>query len=546
MKTRLLLLMILGTSIVKGQVFEWATHVTTEDGTSEAIAVTTDNEDAVYSLGLFGDYQDFDPSEDEFIMTAPDSEKSGFVQKLDKNGNFEWAIQLDNDELELSGIVTSSDNKVYIFGHFEHTIDLDPSDAEFIVETWPSRKDMFLLCLDQNGNFLWGQGIGELSTHETSRAIAIDQDDNIYISGPYEGKSIIIKYNSTGTELWRYVAIDGGYNTRQLAVNNDNDLIVTGLFWDDTLDIDVSDDVYEIYGHTGLSNSDFVMNLNSEGDFQWAVSIGGEGSLWMQDIAIDQSNNIYMVGGFFSGDIDVDPSESEEIITAGFEPDGFVLKLSETGSFEWVGTCGTEPYEDMVYGVHIDNEQVYLTGSFYSSVDFDFSATEHVLTSNGQRDVFVQVLGLDGEFKWVQNTGAGQNDIGYDITVDQDGSIYTVGKFQNEVDFDPSDSEFILESLDGTDAFVQKLNTSLGTTEIAKESSMRVYPNPCHGSLYIINNDQEQISIEIYDILGTLRLTESFGSQTHEINMTSFSEGLYLVVIKDRKGNISSKKIIKN
>lgn len=90
-------------------------------------------------------------------------------------------------------------------------------------------------------------------------------------------------------------------------------------------------------------------------------------------------------------------------------------------------------------------------------------------------------------------------------------------------------------------AFCAQYN--VGFDEIKESQDFILYPNPTPG-LFQIKTDQEINSIEVLDIFGR-RIYYSEKNQT-EINISTFTNGIYFVRLIDSKGNSVVKKIIKN
>lgn len=85
----------------------------------------------------------------------------------------------------------------------------------------------------------------------------------------------------------------------------------------------------------------------------------------------------------------------------------------------------------------------------------------------------------------------------------------------------------------------------MSTTEIAKTET-KIHPNPVKDILYIKNSDNILISsIRLLDIMGKL-IWESKGiNNTLEIDVKSYSKGLYILQIEYENGSTKTKKIIK-
>ena len=98
----------------------------------------------------------------------------------------------------------------------------------------------------------------------------------------------------------------------------------------------------------------------------------------MRGITVDELG-VY-VTGIYKDTIDIDPGLLEynlvpEFNTSGsFSFDSFVLKLDSSGNFVWANTIGGK-YDDFIKSISIDHHSnVYVTGFFSDTVDFDPSA----------------------------------------------------------------------------------------------------------------------------------------------------------------------------
>jgi len=72
---------------------------------------------------------------------------------------------------------------------------------------------------------------------------------------------------------------------------------------------------------------------------------------------------------------------------------------------------------------------VYTTGHFGGTVDFDPGAGTTNLTSNGHEDVFVSKLDSSGDLVWAKSFGGTGRDRGWAVAVDSSGNVYTAGFF---------------------------------------------------------------------------------------------------------------------
>jgi hypothetical protein len=80
---------------------------------------------------------------------------------------------------------------------------------------------------------------------------------------------------------------------------------------------------------------------------------------------------------------------------------------------------------------------VFFTGSFHGTVDFDPGASVVNLVSNGNSDIFFAKYDANGNFLLAKSFGAGAFDTGSFIALDASGSIFVSGYYRLTVDFDP-------------------------------------------------------------------------------------------------------------
>ncbi len=210
----------------------------------------------------------------------------------------------------------------------------------------------------------------------------------------------------------------------------------------------------------------FISKLDALGNFVWAKKIGGLDSDIAYSICLDSSGNIFIAGSF-AGTVDFDPGVGIHNVTSNGSADVFILKLDTYGNFIWAKTFGGSNL-DRGNSISVDlSGNIYTTGHFWFTVDFDPGVGTYNLTSNGLEDVFILKLDSSGNFLWAKKFGGTSSDLNSTLKVDAAGNIYTSGVFNGTVDFNPGPAVYNLVSAGYEDVFISKLD-SLGNFVWAK------------------------------------------------------------------------------
>ena len=128
--------------------------------------------------------------------------------------------------------------------------------------------------------------------------------------------------------------------------------------------------------------------------------------------------------------------------------------------FAWAKSMGGS-FDDDGQSITVDAVgNIYTTGSFLDTIDFDPGPGTYNLSSAGWKDIFIQKLDANGNFIWAKSMGGVSYDVGNSITIDALGNIYIIGVFEDTVDFDPGTGTYYLTSAGSRDIFIQKLDSS--------------------------------------------------------------------------------------
>ena len=120
--------------------------------------------------------------------------------------------------------------------------------------------------------------------------------------------------------------------------------------------------------------------------------------------------------------------------------------LAQAFNQKWSNATGAAG-ADLCYAADTDAlGNVYTTGYFKNTVDFDPSAGVSNLTSNGGYDVFVCKFNPNGNLVWAKQFGGTADDYGWSIAVDNAANVYVGGYYTGTADFDPSAATYNLTS----------------------------------------------------------------------------------------------------
>lgn len=232
-------------------------------------SITTDATGNVIVSGSFSATVDFDPSASTSNLTAQGL-KDGFIAKYDASGNYIWAFALGGTGSsyggfdEASSIEVDANDNVYVVGIFATTVDFDPGPATHnLTAAFMENKCAYYFAkYDASGNYVFAyKFFSDMSIIfvDVNPDMAIDDNGNIYISGPHWGGNV------------------GTTTTINLTSNGGPDL--------------------------------FVAKYDSNGINDWVFSIGGLYSEFCGTINVDQDDNVY-INGYYNPLMDFNPHAS--------------------------------------------------------------------------------------------------------------------------------------------------------------------------------------------------------------------------------------------
>ena len=382
--TACILLIVMQIQTAKAQEFNWVNTMGSMAGDREyARQVLSDNNGNIYVAGSFGYSVDFDPSAGTEYMTASGgSNWAGFIAKYDSLGNFIWSIQMGTS---CSDICFDAIGNLCVVGRNYPTSDFDPS--------------------------------ANTST--------------LGINGSY-----LAKYTTDGNLVW-VKGLSNNVNSKYIDVNSSNDIFVHGTF---TSTCDFNPDA-PVNNLTSFGQEDiFLAKYNSNGGYIWANGFGGSIADYAMNCKFDMDDNICIVGQISSDSVDFDPGSGVQYLyaSAGLF---YFAKYDLNGGLIWAKNINAHSNSADDCGIDFDTDNnLYITSTFNSTVDFDPDIAVSNLTALGSYDVFLAKYDSIGDYSWAINIESeGMYEKGTDVKYDSvTNTILLAGCIDSLVDFDPS------------------------------------------------------------------------------------------------------------
>ena len=181
-----------------------------------------------------------------------------------------------------------------------------------------------------------------------------------------------------------------------------------------------------------------------------------------------------------------------------------IVLFAQTPEWQWASQAGGYDRE-YAYGIAIDNiGNSYVTGYFEGSATFGSS----VLTSFGEKDIYVAKMDVDGNWLWAVQAGGIYSDFGFSIVIDNAGNNFITGSFQENATF----GSYTLSTSGGyyvSDIFVAKIDTD-GNWLWASQASGGAHTGSGNaigmdswGNCYVSGNFSGSATFGPYSINGT-------------------------------------------
>lgn len=326
-----------------------------------------------------------------------------------QNPQLNWVNWIKGDDFKyLSKVETSENGDFIIAGTFRDELNFTPKHAASTLKS-TGGNDGLVCKYDSSGDLIWAKPVGGIN-QDWVYDIAESNDKSLYTAGSYQGT----------------VDFDNGPGSMI---------------------------------RTATSDDGFLLKMNEFGYSQWVITFNAKQFEYATHVEVDDNGFVY-VSGRFSDTVDFDPGvDTFQIISKSYNSQ-FICKYSPSGSLVWAKSIESDGKLTLVDMAVDKKSNIYFTGNFSDTIDFDPGPGSKTLTTYGWEERFLLKLNDKGEFVWAKPSAGIYHYLDADVLdVTDNGNIYTTGSFMGLMaDFDPGPGKVESQSVGLQDVFIQCLD----------------------------------------------------------------------------------------
>jgi hypothetical protein len=338
------------------------------------------------------------------LNTAPGT-TDAFLAKYDSSGHLLWVQQANGYNAAANGVAVDSQGNCFMTGTFQYSIFPNMCNGSGL--TAVGAIDMFLAEYDPQGNLIWavnGGDVNDLVGVTTGQGVAVDTNDNCYVTGSFQ--------------------LDAGFGNG----NNPCNLLTTV--------------VPNVFGISSDGDA-FLAKYDHWGNLLWAtnstcssVSNNATG----RGVAVDANGHVWIVGSFSGGvGTGVKFGSTGPLTTASGRGYACVVQYNAAdGTAIWArqtacaGTCGDHDGR----GIGVDtNDNCYFTAYFNGDAALGSFTVSDPNPYNGSLsfgilelyDYLVGSLDSNGNPRWLINGGQTNDNESRGLAVTPAGNVYVTG-----------------------------------------------------------------------------------------------------------------------
>jgi len=376
-----------------------------------------------------------------------------------------WAHKVGGTGSDTARSMTPlADGSALVTGYFRNTIAFGSTSL-----TSAGGDDVFVAKLDEDGAYEWAVRFGGTG-NDWGFESAVAADGSITVVGYFEstvafGSTTLTSAGLTDTFLLRlnpdrsvrWVVRGGGTGwdyTYRVGLRPNGNAVVVGSYQQTP-----TFGSFTLPAAQGGVGELLVAEVAADGTYAWAKRLGtGPTFDDIFGLALDPAGNLLITGYFRETNV---LDGTSYTVNSGVNADGFVAKLSPTGTAIWVRQVGG-PSDDFGYGLGLLPDGSTVSAGYFQGAGVFGAST---LTSAGGEDAYVMRLDPSGQVAWARRFGGSGSERIRWISVRPDGTSLVAGWFEGTVAFGAT----TLTSAGNKDIFVTELDAD-GQVEWAKRA----------------------------------------------------------------------------
>ncbi|WP_312303291.1 T9SS type A sorting domain-containing protein [Chryseobacterium sp.] len=437
-----------------------------------------------------------------------------WIVKLDALGTIQWQKSLGgNNDDNVNSIQQTSDGGYIVAG--------ESSSTNGDVTGNHGNSDYWIVKLDLSGNLQWQKSLGG-SNQDKANSIQQTFDGGYIVAGESYSNDGDVTGNHGNSDYWIVKLDASGHIQWQKSLG--------GTSYDRAESIQqTTDGGYIVAGGAASNNGDvtgnhgnedfWIVKLDESGNIQWEKSLVGNLADAAESIRQTTDGGYIVAGG--------SNSVNSEVPTAFGISNYCVAKLDANGNPLWQRYFGGNG-NDYAYSTQQTSDGGYIVAGE--------AASTNITGTHGGADYWIIKLDSSGNTQWQKSLGGSAFDQAYSIQQTTDGGYIIAGEsFSTDGD--------ITTAHGSSEAWIVKLAPEqLSTSESHIISKPVVYPNPVKDFLYLDHLPKETV-ISITDMSGRQLFSQKYHEEKIRINTSPFTNGIYIVQVKNKEEVILSEKI---
>lgn len=343
--------------------------------------------------------------------TYAGGETDAYLTRMNQHGLRQWSTYYGGSGNDSSlGLCIDNYNRLYLVGQTNSIDSIGSEESQQAANG--GLHDGFIAAFDRYGTLLWDTYFGGENDDLICDCFAFNNGKVIAL-GTTESPELFLENdfvpgtNHAGGKDIFLTSFDS-----QGSLTNGN--FFGGVGDEDAVAIDINDEgglfaAANTNTASGLASSDaYSESLQGENDgliirmdtlfgVWWSSYFGGSGNDFITDIDVENESELFYIGGYTDGTIDLIVDTVSAQLEPGGMEDGFVAKLSENAFHEWFTYSGG-PENDRIVSIDLDiDTSLYVVGITESQTNIVFFDEDSVPSQfSGEVDSYLARYDSEG------------------------------------------------------------------------------------------------------------------------------------------------------